>query len=192
MPNRAQQVFGEPAPSILRKVRPEMDAVVQEFIRSAPFAVMATSNADGDCDASPKGGRPGFIRVIDQRTLLLPDLPGNKLFQSYENIESNPKVGLIFMIPGCNVTVRVNGRATVVDGVTLAADGIAAPVFDPDGRTTVQQALRIEIDEAYPHCPRSLRFARLWQTAADDAGDDAGNEKRSDRYWYRQWANAAE
>ena len=188
MSNRAQQTFGEPHAAILQKIKPYMDAVVQEFIRSAPFAVMATSNARGDCDASPKGGQPGFIRVIDERTLVLPDLPGNKLFQSYENIETNPKVGLIFMIPGCGVTVRANGRATVVDGATLAADGIAAPVFDPDERTAVQQALRIEIDEVYPHCPRALRLSRLWETAADDTGD----EKRSDRYWYRQWAKAAE
>jgi len=187
MLNKAQQQFGEPHPAIEQKIKSTMDPVVQEFIRSAPFIVMATSNADGDCDATPKGGKPGFIKVLDERTLLLPDLPGNKLFQSYENIETNPKVGLIFMIPGCGLTVRANGRATVMDSDQLKRDGIEVEVFEPDERTTVMQALRIEIDEVYPHCPRAFRFSGLW----DVATISANGETKSDKYWYQRWAKAA-
>ena len=112
--NTAQRKFGEPDEFIKRKVRPVMDSVMQEFIAHSSFVVLATSNATGDCDASPKGGQPGFTKVLDEKTLLIPDIAGNRLFNSYENIESNPKAALIFMIPGCGLTVRVNGRARVV------------------------------------------------------------------------------
>ncbi len=186
MLNQAQQQFGAPHPAIERKIKSTMDSVVQEFIRSTPFIVMATSNADGECDASPKGGRPGFIRIIDDRTLLLPDLSGNKLFQSYENIETNPKVGLIFMIPGCGLTVRANGRAVVMDREQLELDGLEVEVFGPDERATIVQALRIEIDEVYPHCPRAFRFSGLW----DIEIIGANSETKSDQYWYQQWAKA--
>lgn len=182
--NKAQSKFGAPMPAIRQKIKPHMDTVVQQFIRSAPFVVMATSNADGDCDASPRGGQPGFVEIVDERTLLLPDVSGNKLFQSYENIETNPKVGLIFMIPGCGLTVRANGRATVVGHEQLAEAESDTSVFDPDDRTIIQQGLRIDIDEVYPHCPRAFRFSRLW----DVETISVNGESRSEKYWYRQWA----
>ena len=112
--NAAQQKFGDPKETTTKKVLPFMNAMVQDFIRSAPFAVLATASADGDCDASPKGGHPGFVKVLDDTRLVIPDIVGNNLFQSYENIETNPHAGLFFTIPGCAWTVRVNGRASVV------------------------------------------------------------------------------
>ena len=185
--NIAQTKHGEPHPAIEAKVLPVMDAVVQEFVQSASFVVMATSNANGDCDASPKGGQPGFVKVLDETTLILPDIAGNKLFQSYENIESNPKLGLIFMIPGCGLTVRVNGRAGVVDQGELRQMGIEGEIFDPDDKAETLQALRVQVDEVYPHCPRAFRFSRLWDTDVI-----AGNARdKSDRYWYQRWAKAA-
>jgi PPOX class probable FMN-dependent enzyme len=186
--NQAQQQFGLPHPAIEKKIQSYMDPVVQEFIRSAPFVVMATSNVDGDCDASPRGGLPGFVRIIDEHTLLLPDLSGNKLFQSYQNIETNPKVGLIFMIPGCGLTVRANGRAAVMDHDELAGSKIEPEVFAPDERTAVLQALRITIDEVYPHCPRAFRFSGLW----DVETIRTNSEMKSDRYWYEQWAKSGQ
>ncbi len=188
MLNKAQQQFGTPSPAIEEKIKSFTDPVVQEFIRSSPFVVMATSNADGDCDASPKGGRPGFVRIVDECTLLLPDLAGNKLFQSYENLEANPKVGLIFMIPGCGLTVRVNGRATVVGGDQLNSEGIEAEVVESDERARVLQALQIEIDEVYPHCPRAFRFSGLW----DVETINVNRETKGDKYWYQQWLKAAQ
>ena len=97
------------------KVKDFLEPYVQGFIENSPFVVVASSNAQGDCDASPKGGKPGFVKIVDDRTLMMPDIGGNNLFQSFENYESNPKLGLIFMIPGMDTTVRVNGRVTVVE-----------------------------------------------------------------------------
>jgi len=184
--NQAQRQFGTPHPAIEQKIKSHMDPVVQEFIRSAPFVVMATSNVDGDCDASPRGGLPGFVRIIDERTLLLPDLPGNKLFQSYQNIETNPKVGLIFMIPGCGLTVRANGCAVVMDQDELAGSGIEIEALEPDEGEAVLQALRITINEVYPHCPRAFRFSGLW----DVETIRTNSEMKSDRYWYERWAKS--
>ncbi|MGI9292701.1 MAG: pyridoxamine 5'-phosphate oxidase family protein [Pseudomonadales bacterium] len=182
--NIAQRKHGEPLPTIEAKIKTVMDAVVQEFIQSASFVVMATSNHNGDCDASPKGGKPGFVKVLNDKTLLLPDIAGNKLFQSYENIESNPKAGLIFIIPGCDLTVRVNARADVVDGDELQQMGIDGDIFNPDKKADTLQALRLRVDEVYPHCPRAFRFSRLWDT--DFITENA--DDKSERYWYQRWA----
>jgi predicted pyridoxine 5'-phosphate oxidase superfamily flavin-nucleotide-binding protein len=135
---------------------------VQEFIRNAPFLVMATADGDGNCDASPKGGTPGFAHVIDDRHLLIPDLRGNNLFQSYSNLDGNPGVGLIFFIPGINHTARVNGHAEVVDQRTLDAREIELSVYDPDEKAALQQGMLVTVHEAYGQCPRSINFARLW------------------------------
>jgi PPOX class probable FMN-dependent enzyme len=182
--NIAQQKHGQPHPAIEAKVRPVMDSVVQEFIQNASFVVMATSNVNGDCDASPKGGKPGFVKVLDDKTLMLPDVSGNKLFQSYENIESNPKVGLIFIIPGCGLTVRVKGRVHVVDQDELLRMGIDGEIFDPDDKAETLQALQLQVDEVYPHCPRAFKFSRLWDT--DFITKNA--KDKSERYWYGRWA----
>lgn len=93
---------------------------------------MACSNAEGDCDASPKGGLPGFIKVLDDRTLLIPDVGGNRLFQGFQNFETNAKAGLVFMIPGVDVTVRVNGRVQVIEPGELTAIRIKPEVHSPD------------------------------------------------------------
>jgi uncharacterized protein len=117
--NKFQEKFGYPIQRTKGKVRSEMAPWIQDFIRHSPFCVMATSNAGGNCDASPKGGTPGFVKVLNDKQLFIPDVAGNKLFHGYSNIESNPRIGLIFFIPGHNSTVRVNGRVTVVDGSEL-------------------------------------------------------------------------
>ncbi|MDQ1302626.1 MAG: uncharacterized protein QG595_609 [Pseudomonadota bacterium] len=179
--NDAQRRFGMPHPVIAANVLPVMNTAIQEFIRTAPFAVMATSNKDGDCDASPRGGKPGFVKVLDEKNLLIPDICGNKLFNSSANLESNPKLGLIFMIPGCQLTVRVNGRVRIVDREQLLREGIAAEVFVEDDHSGALQGLHVEVDQAFAHCPRAFRFARLWDTQII-----AGNaEHRSERYWYQ-------
>jgi len=120
----------------------------QEFIRNAPFAVLSSADADGHLDASPKGGRPGFVKVIDGTHLILPDVKGDRLFQSYENLETNPHVALLFLIPGLDHTARVNGEAEVVDLTTLHDRGITFEVHDPDDSAALQQGLLITVDEA--------------------------------------------
>ena len=91
--NRFSEAFGYPKDSVVGKLKPYLTRYVQEFVKQAPFVVMATSDAAGNCDASPKGGKPGFVRVLDDNHLLFPDVAGNKLFQSYQNVEANPHVG---------------------------------------------------------------------------------------------------
>ncbi len=155
-----QEKFGYPAERTQVKVRPFMAPWIQDFIRRSPFCVMATSNAEGDCDASPKGGLPGFVKVLNDKQLFIPDVAGNKLFHGYGNIESNPKVGLIFFIPGHNSTVRINGRVKVIDRAELA-DG-KLEVCEPGEKAQVLQGLLLDVEESYSHCPRALKFSRLW------------------------------
>lgn len=160
MKQSLQEKFGYPAPRTAGKVKPSMHSWIQSFIRHSPFCVMATSNASGDCDASPKGGRPGFAKVLNDKQLFLPDVAGNKLFHGYGNIESNPKIGLVFFIPGHNNTVRVNGRVKVIDRGEL--NGTHLEVFNADEKAEILQGLLIDVEEAYSHCPRALKFSKLW------------------------------
>ena len=133
---------------------------IQEFIRKSPFCVLATSNASGDCDASPKGGTPGFVKLLNDKQLFIPDVAGNNLFHGYANIESNPKAGLVFFIPGLNQTVRVNGRVRVNERSELG--DVKREVQNPDHKAEVLQGLLLDVDESYNHCARSLNFANLW------------------------------
>ncbi len=158
----------------VKKVKDHLEPFVQAFIENAPFAVMASADAEGNCDASPKGGLPGFIKVVDERTLLIPDIGGNRLFQTYQNFESNPKAGLIFMIPGMDVTVRVNGRVSLIEQDGLAKRGIEPELSWTDENSGIVQGILLDVDEAYFHCPRSMQFANLWDTATIEA-----NEQRS-------------
>src|SRR4029077_15453344 len=160
MENKYQNKFGYPAERIKGKVRPVMAAWIQDFIRHSPFCVLATSNADGDCDASPKGGKPGFVKVLNDKQLFVPDVAGNKLFHGYGNIESNSKTGLIFFMPGHNSTVRVNGSVRVIDRSELP--NVQLEVHDPDEKAEVLQGLLLDVEESYSHCPRALKFSRLW------------------------------
>jgi PPOX class probable FMN-dependent enzyme len=162
MTNKYQDKFGHPAERTKGKVRSYMAAWIQDFIRQSPFCVVATSSADGDCDASPKGGKPGFVKVLNDRQLFIPDVAGNKLFHGYQNIEANPKAGLVFFIPGHNSTVRVNGTVKVIDASEL--QDVRLEVHNPDERAKVLQGLLLDVEEAYSHCPRALRFANLWDT----------------------------
>ena len=165
-PNRFADAFGYPSGRPATKVKDYMTAYVQEFIRNSPFAVMATSDAEGHCDASPKGGKPGFVKVLDERRLLFPDVAGNKLFQSYQNMDANPHVGLIFMIPGVNDTVRVNGRATIVDKEDLDRLEVEVSLYEIDDRSHHLQGVIVDVEESYGHCPRAYTFSRLWDVEA--------------------------
>ena len=162
--NRFTAVFGAPDPNgrAKTKVVNYMTEFVQEFIQQSPFVVMATSDAEGNCDASPKGGKPGFVKVLDDRHLVLPDVAGNRLFQSYLNMDANPHVGLIFIIPGVNDTVRVNGTVTIVNQEELNRKDVEVSLYEPDERGYHLQGVIVEVDEAYGHCPRALHFSRFW------------------------------
>ena len=139
-----------------------MTDVVMEFIGKSPFLVMATSSGDGGCDASPKGGKPGFVHILDDRHIIIPDVAGNRLFQSYLNMSENPQVGLLFLIPGSNDTVRVNGRVTILSKEELDRMKVELSLNNPDDNSRKLQGILVEVDEAYTHCPRALKFAELW------------------------------
>jgi PPOX class probable FMN-dependent enzyme len=162
--NRFTKAFGQPAERIQTKVRPCLTDPIKAFIAESPMLVMATSDQEGRCDASPKGGLPGFVRVLDDSHLLVPDVAGNKLFQSYLNMDENPHVGLLFFIPGLSDVVRVNGRVTIVSKTELDRRGVDGARHDPDETRDVVQGIVVEVEEAYTHCPRALNYSRLWDT----------------------------
>ena len=162
--SRFNDEFGDAAQGPATKVKARLTQYVQDFIGMSPFAVLATSDAEGHCDASPKGGMPGFVKILDDSTLLIPDVAGNRLFQSYINMNANPHVGLVFFIPGVRETVRVNGRVRIVSGDELRRLQVALEVNNPDENAKVLQGIVVEIEESYGHCPRALKFSELWET----------------------------
>jgi len=170
--NRFTRQFGVPSVRVQTKVRDCLTAEVQAFIRRSPFLVMATADAGGRCDASPKGGTPGFVAILDDRHLLVPDVAGNRLFQSYLNMAANPHVGLLFLIPGSNRTVRVNGRVMIVDKDEVLTRNGAFGLHNPDEHAVTLQGFVVEVEEAYTHCPRSFKFADLWNVETIAAFDE--------------------
>ncbi len=162
--NRFTREFGFPKERPATKIKDYLTDKVRDFIGQSPFLVMATSASDGACDASPKGGKPGWVKILDDNTLLIPDVAGNRLFQSYLNMAENPNIALIFFIPGVPETVRVNGRVRIVDRAALDEMQVALEVFDPDENAKILQGVVVEIGEAYGHCPRALTFSRLWKS----------------------------
>jgi uncharacterized protein len=162
--SRFHDAFGQPGEGPRKKVLAYLSEAHQTFIRQSPFLVMATAGAAGQCDASPRGGMPGFVRIVDDRHLLLPDVKGNRRFDSYRNIDENPHVGLLFMIPGSDRTVRVNGTAHVVDADEVRRVAGEPSLHNPDEDAHLLQGLVVEVEQAYSHCPRSFAFADVWNT----------------------------
>src|SRR5436190_15979558 len=112
-------LIGEPTDLVRSKIADRLNELTRQFVERSPFLCLATSAADGTCDVSPRGDPPGFVRVLDERTLLLPDRPGNRLADSFRNVLENPHVALLFFIPGVSDTFRVNGRARIVEDPEL-------------------------------------------------------------------------
>ena len=162
--NRFSDTFGYATGRAATKVVGHMTPYVQEFIQNSPFVIQASSDANGNCDASPKGGKPGFVKVVDEKHLVFPDVHGNKLFQTYQNMDDNPHVGLLFIVPGVNDVVRVNGRVTIINKEELETKDVEVSLYEIDGRSHHLQGIVIEVDEAYTHCPRAMKFSDLWNT----------------------------
>lgn len=148
--------YGEPSERAARKVLPTLDRHCRNFIALSPFFCLGTSRADGGADVSPRGDAPGFVRVVDDRTLLIPDRPGNNRLDSMSNIIANPNVGLIFFVPGIEETLRVNGMARVI------RDPAALAGFAVNGKVP-KAAILVEVREAFLHCAKALKRSRLWQ-----------------------------
>ena len=148
-------IYKEPHEIAIRKVLPELDKHSRHFIELSPFLVLSTVRADGYCDASPRGDAPGFVRILDDNNLLLPDRPGNNRLDSLTNILKNPGIGVLFMIPGLEETLRVNGNATIVSDIGLLETSIVK------GKTP-KSGLNIVINEVYIHCGKSIRRSKIW------------------------------
>ncbi len=148
-----------PSDLVKRKCIDRLDRHCRAFIALSPFLVLGTADAEGHADVSPRGDPPGFVKVLDDKTLLIPDRPGNNLLDSLSNIVANPEVGLLFVIPGFDETLRVNGTAEVVRDPALLAPLVI------EGKA-VKVAIRVTVREVYLHCAKSFRRARLWDPAA--------------------------
>ncbi len=148
-------IGGEPSELARKKEIPALDPHARAFIKQSPFLLLGTSSADGRCDVSPKGDAPGFVQVIDDHHLVIPDRPGNKRLDGMQNILSNPHVGIIFLVPGNDFTLRVNGRAAITREPELLA------TLTAQGKTPLL-AIGVEVEEVFLHCARSFRRGRLW------------------------------
>lgn len=140
------------------KLLTRLDKFCRDFIALSPFLVVASSDGKGGADASPRGDAPGFVRVLDDTTLLIPDRRGNNRVDTFGNILAAPGIGLIFMVPGINETLRVNGRASVTRDAALLAP---STVQDRPALT----GLLVEIDEVFFHCGKALIRSKLWDPA---------------------------
>ena len=151
-----RRVIGETIPGLGLKNQAVISDEAREYIERSPFLVLATSDAEGRLDASPKGDGPGFCLIEDERTLVIPDRPGNKLVYGLQNILTNPRVGVIFMLPGTPETVRVNGTAT------LTADPDLLARLAARGKPAVL-AIRIHVEECFHHCAKAFIRSGLWK-----------------------------
>ncbi len=147
---------GPIAPPVVEKTLSSLDRHCLTFIKRSPFVLISSSNAEGRMDISPRGDAPGFVKVLDERTLVIPDRPGNQRFDTFRNLFESPQIGLIFLIPGKRETLRISGKAEVVRDSellgTLAANG-KMPAL----------AIAVHVDEAFFHCAKCIIRSHLWQ-----------------------------
>ena len=151
-----RSLLGTPAPRAVSKERTRLHPRDIEWLAASPFCLIATCGAGGACDVSPKGDPPGFTKVLSDRVIAIPDRPGNRRADGFRNVLENPHVGLIFLIPGRNETLRINGRARLIRD---------APFFDD---MTVkghrpQLAVLVQIEQIFFHCMKALMRAGLWE-----------------------------
>jgi uncharacterized protein len=139
----------------LRKQIDHLDPHCRDFIARSPFFLLATANSAGDCDASPRGGPPGFVHVLDERRLVVPEYPGNRRADSHRNLLENPRAAMLFAIPGLRETLRVAGRACITrDEGLLGGMGV-------DGRAP-RLGIGLEVEEAFIHCAKAFIRSSLW------------------------------
>jgi len=148
-------IFGQPSERALNKQIDRLDVHCRAIIKKCPFILLGTSNTEGRCDVSPKGDYPGFVRVLDDRTIAIPDLPGNNRLDTLRNMIANPQVGLIFMIPGMNETLRINGK------IQLVRDAELLQSMAYEGKSP-KLAIVVHVQEVFTHCPKAFLRSKLW------------------------------
>jgi PPOX class probable FMN-dependent enzyme len=149
-------VGGAPTPAVADKVRTVLEDVHRQWLAASPFCLVATADAEGNCDVSPKGDPPGFTLVLDDTTIAIPERPGNRRADGFRNVLANPHVGLVYLVPGRGDTLRINGRARLVRD---------APFFDEmvvKGHRP-RLALVVEIEQVFFHCAKAFMRSKLWR-----------------------------
>ena len=150
-----ESIIGTPSGVAIRKELTALDEHMRRFIQHSPFLIISTSSADGRCDASPRGDPPGSIYVVDDRTLLIPDRPGNRRADSLRNIVETGNIGLLFLIPGVGETLRVNGKAAIIRDAqwltTLSTKGKQPTI-----------AIAVSVEQCFLQCAKALLRSKLW------------------------------
>lgn len=163
-----RNMLGSPSLRGQNKVISTIDEHCREFIGKSPFLVLATSDAAGNCDSSPRGDAPGFVYVLDDQHLIIPERPGNKRVDSMFNIIENPRVGLLFLIPGMGETLRINGEATIIRDADIlekmAVNG-KAPLF----------GIVVKVEQCFMHCGKAFKRSGLWEPEKWSAKEELPN-----------------
>ncbi len=154
-PDELRDCYSQPLDRSLRKSLPALDAHMRQFVSLSPFVCLGTSGSGG-ADVTPRGDSPGFVHVHDDRTLLIPDWPGNNRLDSLTNVVANPNVGLLFFIPGVNETLRINGTAEITTEPGLVER------WTVNGKHP-RSVMRVTVREAYLHCAKALMRSKLWE-----------------------------
>lgn len=162
--DQLRALYGFPQGRAKDKQLPALEKHSRHFIQTSPFAVISTCNEQGEVDASPRGGQPGFIHILDDNTLLVPDARGNNRLDSLVNILTNGQIGCLFMIPGINETLRVNGCASIHTDEAYLDLFVRGEL--PKEKVRPQSVIRIEIREVFLHCAKAFMRSRLWDQTA--------------------------
>jgi PPOX class probable FMN-dependent enzyme len=150
-----REVIGSPSDTVLLKLSDRLNHLTRQFIERSPFVCVATASPDGGLDISPRGAPAGFVRVLDDHTLLIPERPGNRIADTLTNLLADPRIALLFLIPGVGDSFRVNGRAEVVEDPELLAASVV------NGKTP-KLGLLVSIEEAYTQCSKAVIRSDLW------------------------------
>ncbi|MCC7369720.1 MAG: pyridoxamine 5'-phosphate oxidase family protein [Chloroflexi bacterium] len=154
-----RDLMGQASEGAIKKETTYLTPECIAYIERSPFVLLATSSTDGRCDVSPKGDPNGFVKVLDERHLVIPDRPGNKRFDGLRNLLENPQIGLIFLVPGRHETLRVNGRASITNDPDLL-DSMKVQGKRP------WFGIGVEVEECFLHCGKAFLRSQLWEPAA--------------------------
>jgi PPOX class probable FMN-dependent enzyme len=153
--NELRGVIGSPTALVAGKIADRLNRLTRQFVERSPFVCVATGRPDGGLDVSPRGDPAGFVRILDERTLLIPDRPGNRIADTLTNLLADPRIALLFLIPGVGDSFRVNGRAVVTDDAELLAGS------EVDGKAP-RLGILVTVEEAYTQCSKALIRSDLW------------------------------
>ena len=193
-----RDLIGPPTALVCSKVVDRLNPLTRQYVERSPFVCVATSDTERGCDLSPRGDPAGFVRILDNRTVLIPERPGNRIADTLRNILENPHVGMLFLVPGATEAFRINGRATLTtDPELLEPCAVEAKV--------PRLGILVEIDEAYTQCSKAILRSHLWdpdrfvaqsdlptngqiarEINGSDFDADAYDVERADRYRRRE------